>query len=62
MATFIFNHEKTFFLQTFTLTHVIKLNDIEDEGFARNTFKHFIISLGRISHTWPHNPHDCGQS
>ena len=34
----------------------------EGKGYTRFTFKHFIItSINTMSHTWPRNPHDCGQ-
>ena len=35
------------------------------EEFTHSKFVHFITQLGRIylvSHTWPYNPHDCGNS
>jgi len=38
---------------------------LREEEFTHSTFIHFIAQLGKISllsSTWPHNPHDCGNS
>ena len=59
MATILSKHEILLFSKL-TLMQVIKLNDIERVGVRMYTFKHFIIQLSNMSHTWPRNPHDCG--
>jgi len=60
MATIISNHENLPFFSKLSLTRMMQLDDEKGEGFTCNTFKHFIIQLGGISHTWPPNPHGCG--
>ena len=59
MATIISKHEILIF-QKLTLITVTKLSDIETVGVHMYTFKHFIIQLSNMSHTWPRNSHDCG--
>jgi len=53
---------KNILFQNLTLTDMIKLDGEKEEGFTRNTFKYFIIQLGRINNIWPRSPYDCGQS